>query len=97
MSTSEKINKLKASMERMAIAPDANVVPMPAPSTAASTSTAGSLAPSRRGKRNVSAYIDASAAKQLRILAAEREASTQSLLEEALNDLFRKYGKSAIA
>ena len=55
------------------------------------------LAPSRRGKRVVSAYIDPGAAKQLRVLAASNETTTRALLEEALNDLFRKYARSAVA
>lgn len=100
MSTPERINKLKAAMHGMAGAPapeaPPTVVPMTAPA-AAMSSHRTTLAPSRRGKRNVSAYIEATAAKQLRLLAVERDGSTQALLEEALNDLFRKYGKSAIA
>jgi hypothetical protein len=44
----------------------------------------------------VSAYLEPTAAKQLRLLSAEADRSTQSLVEEALNDLFRKYGKSAL-
>jgi hypothetical protein len=35
--------------------------------------------------------------KQLRQLAVDLERSHQSLLDEALNDLFRKYNVSAIA
>ena len=53
--------------------------------------------PSRRGKRVVSAYIEATAAKQLRLLGVEQDTSTQALIEEALNDLFRKYNRSAVA
>lgn len=38
-----------------------------------------------------------SAKKQLAILAIEAEKTQQALLTEALNDLFRKYGKPEIA
>ena len=67
----------------------------------ASSSTAvasHSLAPpSRQGKKVVSGHFDPLAARQLKLLAAEQDRSIQSLLEEALNDLFRKYNKSSIA
>ena len=94
MTTPKPVNKLKAALEGMAgtVAPLPTVTP-----TVASKSPAQPRPPSRRGKRNVSAYIDATAAKQLRLLAVELDRSTQSLLEEALNDLFRKHGKSALA
>lgn len=97
MSAPDRINKLKAAMQGMAATPAGTVVALPAPPTHAEPTKATTLAPSRRGKRNVSAYIEAAAAKQLRLLAVDRETSTQALLEEALNDLFRKYGRSAIA
>jgi hypothetical protein len=98
MSTPERVNKLKAAMQGMAGAPDlAVVVPASEPKAAAPPSERPTLAPSRRGKRNVSAYIDATAAKQLRLLAVECDSSTQGLVEEALNDLFRKHGKSPVA
>ena len=54
------------------------------------------VAPSRRGKRAFTGHIDEVAFKQLRLLKVELDRPIQSLLEEALNDLFRKYSKSAI-
>lgn len=91
MSTSPHVNKLKAAMQGMAAV---EALPaMEAPEAAPSSQRA----PSRLGKRVVSAYIAPAAAKQLRLLAAETDRSTQALVEEALNDLFRKYNKSAIA
>lgn len=93
MSTTTHVNKLKAAMQGMAILPDA--APAPAPSTAADALRPAVMrAPSRTGKRNVSAYINTPAAKQLRLMAVDREMSTQALVEEALNDLFRKYEKA---
>lgn len=94
MTTPERVNKLKAAMHGMSGPPEPTVVPA-VPENAGVQSP--KLAPSRRGKRNVSAYIALAAAKQLRFLALERDTSTQELVAEALNDLFRKYGKSAIA
>ena len=55
------------------------------------------VAASRVGKRSISGHVDPAVQKQLRHLATDLERSHQSLLDEALNDLFRKYGKSAIA
>lgn len=56
-----------------------------------------SVAPSRRGKRSVGGHFTPEAARQLRILAAETDNTVQDLLAEALNDLFRKHNRSAIA
>lgn len=53
--------------------------------------------PSRVGKRAVGAHFEPNVQRQLRILAAETDRTTQDLIGEALNDLFRKYNKSAIA
>lgn len=95
MSAPNGLNKLKAAMHGMAGAsePPLSVVP-PAPHE--TQAPRASLARSRRGKRNISTYVNMMAAKQLRLLAVERDTSSQALVEEALNDLFRKYGKSAI-
>jgi hypothetical protein len=98
MSTEPRVNKLKAAMQGMAgpALPPTVAVPEAAEVRVVETRKTP-LAPSRRGKRNVSAYVDAAAAKQLRILAASHDTTTQALLEEALNDLFRKYDRSAVA
>lgn len=54
-------------------------------------------APSRKGKRAVTGYVSQSAFTQLQILRAERGMDVQELVTEALNDIFKKYGKPAIA
>jgi hypothetical protein len=86
----------------------AAVVPIAAPvavdppvaDTRGSTST---RAPSREGQRAVTTYVSPEAHAQLSMLAIERgqkekrKVSTQELMTEALNDLFRKHGKSQIA
>lgn len=100
MSAEPRINKLKAAMQGMA-GPMATTieaaVAAPAPVLAPKPTRATPLPPSRQGKRSLSAYIAAAAAKQLRLMAAEQDTSTQALVEEALNDLFRKYNRSAVA
>lgn len=97
MTTPIKINKLKAAMQGMSGETPLNIAAAQASPPAKTPAPTLDRAPSRRGKRVVSAYIDPTAAKQLRLLAVELETSTQALVEEALNDLFRKHNRSAIA
>ncbi len=52
---------------------------------------------SRSGKKTVAGYFDPHTSKQLKILAVEQEKTLQDLLGEALQDLFKKYGKTAAA
>ena len=54
-------------------------------------------APSRQGKKAVTGYYDPAVRQQLAILAAEEQRSQNDLIAEALNLLFRNYGKSPIA
>ena len=96
MSAPERINKLKAAMQGMSgleTRPTDVALAMP---TTSDTMDRPTLAASRRGKRNVSVYVNPTAAKQLRLLMVEQDRTVQALMEEAMNDLFRKYGKSAI-
>jgi hypothetical protein len=52
---------------------------------------------SRRAKKHIGGYFDLTVWQQWSYLRIEQDGrSTQELLEEAINDLFRKYGKSAI-
>jgi len=53
--------------------------------------------PSRRNKRAITGYFSQPAFTQFKILAAERNKDGQALVEEAINDLFQKYGKPTIA
>jgi hypothetical protein len=53
--------------------------------------------PSRVGKKALIAYLDPGASKQLRQMALDGETSVQELVREALNDLFKKHRKPAIA
>ena len=62
-----------------------------------STGEAGRRAPSRRGRTAISTFVDVRTHQQFRILCIEQRRSGQQLLIEAVNDLFRKYGKEPIA
>ena len=55
------------------------------------------IPPSRRGKKAITGHFDPIVSKQLRQIALDQDSTVQALLAEALNDLFIKYGHSAIA
>lgn len=93
MSTPARVNKLAAAMRGMQ-AVEASQEQSPQP---VAVRTPMPVSPSRQGKRIISAYFKPEVGRQLRMLAIEQDASVQALMEEALNDLFRKHGKSAIA
>jgi hypothetical protein len=65
----------------------------PAPEPASKPASTGS----RTGKKAAPFWMPAPAKKQLDYLTIERETTQQALLTEALNDLFRKYGREPIA
>lgn len=67
------------------------------PQDSASASKASTRAPSRTGQRAVTLYVKPEAHKQLRLLAVDAGSSVQDLMTEALNDLFRKHGRTLIA
>ena len=52
---------------------------------------------SRAGKRNVTAYLDPAAFRQLKRLAADEDAAVQDLLVEGINEVSAKRGLSRIA
>lgn len=52
--------------------------------------------PSRRNKKAITGWFEEGVSHQLKILAATDKKTVQSLLDEAINDLFQKYGKSRI-
>ena len=60
-------------------------------------STKPELPPSRKGKKAIAGHFDPAVSKQLKQLALEEDTTVQALLAEALNDLFEKYDKKAIA
>lgn len=54
-------------------------------------------APSRVGKRAITGYTNSDSFKQFKIMQAELDKDGQQLFDEMLNDLYKKYGKPAIA
>lgn len=67
------------------------VVPVP---VAPRTST---VASTRIGKRSITGHVDDDVLMQFKILATEQRRTQESMFQEMLNDLFRKYNKSAIS
>jgi hypothetical protein len=65
--------------------------------TAQLVKTASTQAPSRHGKKALIGYFEPAVSKQLRQLALDRDTTVQELLREAVNDLFQKNSKPAIA
>lgn len=61
-----------------------------------STSEATYIAPSRRGRKALTVYLDPDAVRQLKYLALDEDTTTQALVSEALNALFQERGKGRI-
>lgn len=53
--------------------------------------------PSRQGKKAVTGFFDPIVSRQLKQLALDEDKTVQSLLSEALNDLFIKHNHKPIA
>lgn len=51
----------------------------------------------RRGKKAIMGWFDPAVGEQLRQISYEERISQQALLREALNLMFKKYGKAEIA
>src|SRR3989442_994157 len=51
----------------------------------------------REGRQFIAAHVLPEAAKQFKLLTVQKERTVQSMLIEAMNDLFVKYGLSRIA
>ncbi len=64
---------------------------------AESTSVNEKIAPSRRGKKNISGYFAPEVHRQLRVIAAEEDKNLQEVLGDALNTFFERKGKPPIA
>ena len=54
-------------------------------------------AASRQGRRHVGAYVTPDVARQLRVIAAREDSSTQALIVEAIEMLFRHRDASPVA
>lgn len=53
--------------------------------------------PSREGKKPVTGFFSPETSRQIKKLGLDRDKTMQDLLQEALNDLFRKYDLPPIA
>ena len=53
--------------------------------------------PSRVGKKPVTGFFEPAVSRQLKRLGLDHERTMQDLIQEALNDLFRKYEQPPIA
>jgi hypothetical protein len=54
-------------------------------------------APARRGKKAIAFWVEPAASTQLRVAAASTGRTLQAIMEEALDDWFRKQGLSRLA
>lgn len=55
------------------------------------------VVPSRVGKKPVTGFFEPAVSRQLKRLGLDHERTMQELIQEALNDLFRKYEQPPIA
>jgi hypothetical protein len=78
-------------------APARTSAPPPATVTAVSERASGFYAATRAGKKKITAAVDPAAHTQFRQLALDIDKKGETLLIEAINDLFSKYGKPPIA
>ena len=60
-------------------------------------SLARSVAPSRAGKKPVTGFFDPEVSRQIKKVALDKDQTMQELLQEAINDFFRKYDLPPIA
>jgi hypothetical protein len=87
-----KGNSLQAMLDRAKAAGDTPATPSsPAAARPAKPAPSG-----RQGTKLIGGHFAPEVSTQLRILAAEEGATVQSLLAEALNDLFVKKGKGRV-
>jgi hypothetical protein len=71
-----------------AITRPSQALPAPAP---VAEETDAKRAPARKGKKAIAFWVDPAAATQLRVTAATTGRTVQSIMEEALDDWFRKH------
>lgn len=93
MKTSKKPSLTAALQE----ATGKKILPVLAATEPVSPAAPSDLPPSRRGKKIISGYFDPAVARQLKQLALDHDMTVQTLLNEALNDLFVKHNKQPLA
>ena len=87
-----KGNALQAVLDRATAGGD----PAPSPAAPAEAPAARGAQGSRRGTKLIGGHFPPEVSTQLRILAAEGGTTVQSLLAEALDDLFVKKGRTRV-
>jgi hypothetical protein len=93
-------NRSAVRKEEPALAPPISATQAPAAPHAEAAPVAqgrAALPPSRQGKKALTGYFDPEVLRQLKVMAAADDTTIQALMSEALNDLFKKYGKPHIA
>lgn len=85
-------NKLREAMMNVQSRPEGVSAPQPLAHIAPAPRNKA-----RIGRRSVQGFVAPEAFRQLHLIAVDKDCSIQDLVVEALNDLFRKYDKSAIA
>ena len=55
------------------------------------------VVPSRAGKKPITGFFDPEVSRQIKKVALDQDKTMQELIQEALNDLFRKYDLPPIA
>jgi hypothetical protein len=98
---SSRPSSLQAVLERQAAAAPAPAPTNPAPPAAALPPAAKPekekfFRPSRDGRRFLGGHFAPNVVRQMKMLAAEEDTTTQALLEEALDLLFVKKGRGKI-
>jgi hypothetical protein len=89
-----------AEMMKNVARPDAATTRPAEPSSSVANSAerpSGFYAATRAGKKKLTTTLDPAAHIQFRQLALELGKNGETLLVEAINDLFRKYGKAPVA
>ena len=87
-----KGNALQAVLDRA----KAGAEPPPSPATPAEAPAAKAARGGRQGTKLIGGHFPPEISTQLRILAAEGGTTVQSLLAEALDDLFVKKGRNRV-
>ncbi len=88
-----RANSLQAVLSREA----ASTEPVPKSSTSMEKPNADKFyRPSRNGRRFLGGHFDPKVVRQMKLIAVEEDTTTQALLEEAVDLLFLKKGKTRI-
>jgi hypothetical protein len=80
----------RAMFSEAAITRPSQALPKPEPDEVAEDADAR-RAPARKGKKAIAFWVDPGAAMQLRVTAATMDRTVQNIMEEALDDWFRKH------